>query len=103
MNDELSGETTDGGVSESLAGTDVQVTTDPNAVVPTHSETHQEPVHPEDMPKTGMDIPHPGLDAVFDVTIIGGGTTGLFAAFYAGMREMSVKIVDSLGELGGQV
>jgi thioredoxin reductase (NADPH) len=42
-------------------------------------------------------------EEIFDCTIIGGGTTGLFAAFYAGMREMSVKIIDSLGELGGQV
>ncbi len=38
-----------------------------------------------------------------DIVVIGGGPTGLFAAFYAGMREMSVKIVDSLPELGGQL
>src|SRR4051812_43805703 len=38
-----------------------------------------------------------------DVTIIGGGPVGLFAAFYAGMRGMSVRIVDSLPELGGQL
>jgi thioredoxin reductase (NADPH) len=38
-----------------------------------------------------------------DVTIIGGGPVGLFAAFYAGMRGMSVRIVDSLEELGGQL
>lgn len=90
-------------MNEELGG-DVEVTTDPNAVVPTHSETHQEPIHPEDVPKEDMHIPHPpDVDALYDVTIIGGGTTGLFAAFYAGMREMSVKIVDSLAELGGQV
>jgi len=29
-----------------------------------------------------------------DVTIIGGGPTGLFAAFYAGLRGMSVRILD---------
>jgi thioredoxin reductase (NADPH) len=40
---------------------------------------------------------------VFDVTIIGGGPAGLFAAFYAGMRQMSTKIVDGLEELGGQL
>jgi len=40
---------------------------------------------------------------VRDITIIGGGPTGLFAAFYAGMRGMSVRIVDSLPELGGQL
>ncbi len=40
---------------------------------------------------------------VRDITIIGGGPTGLYAAFYAGMRECSVRIVDSLPELGGQL
>ncbi|WP_079529371.1 NAD(P)/FAD-dependent oxidoreductase [Halobacillus hunanensis] len=40
---------------------------------------------------------------VSDVIIIGGGPTGLFAAFYAGMREMSVKVMDSLPQLGGQL
>jgi thioredoxin reductase (NADPH) len=38
-----------------------------------------------------------------DLTIIGGGPTGLFAAFYAGMRGISTRIVDSLAELGGQL
>ncbi|MCS6862998.1 MAG: NAD(P)/FAD-dependent oxidoreductase [Abditibacteriales bacterium] len=38
-----------------------------------------------------------------DVIIVGGGPVGLFAAFYAGMRQMSVKIIDSLEELGGQL
>ena len=38
-----------------------------------------------------------------DVTIIGGGPVGLFAAFYAGLRGMSVRIIDSLPELGGQL
>ena len=38
-----------------------------------------------------------------DITIIGGGPTGLFAAFYAGMRGASVRIIDSLPELGGQL
>ncbi|MGM0753176.1 MAG: NAD(P)/FAD-dependent oxidoreductase [Bacillota bacterium] len=40
---------------------------------------------------------------VFDVTIIGGGPTGLFTAFYAGMRQMSVKIIESMPQLGGQL
>lgn len=40
---------------------------------------------------------------VFDVTIIGGGPVGLFTAFYAGMRQMSVKIIESLPQLGGQL
>ncbi|MFQ5538279.1 MAG: NAD(P)/FAD-dependent oxidoreductase [Gemmatimonadota bacterium] len=38
-----------------------------------------------------------------DITIIGGGPTGLFAAFYAGMRGKSCRIIDSLPELGGQL
>lgn len=38
-----------------------------------------------------------------DITIIGGGPTGLFAAFYASLRGLSVRIVDSLPELGGQL
>jgi len=38
-----------------------------------------------------------------DITIIGGGPTGLFGAFYAGMRGMSCRIIDSLPELGGQL
>jgi thioredoxin reductase len=38
-----------------------------------------------------------------DITIIGAGPTGLFAAFYAGMRGVSARIVDALPELGGQL
>jgi ferredoxin/flavodoxin---NADP+ reductase len=38
-----------------------------------------------------------------DITIIGGGPTGLFGAFYAGMRGASCRIIDSLPELGGQL
>ncbi|MEX0935340.1 MAG: NAD(P)/FAD-dependent oxidoreductase [Gemmatimonadota bacterium] len=45
----------------------------------------------------------PHKDQITDITIIGGGPTGLFAAFYAGMRGVSTRIVDSLPELGGQL
>ncbi len=38
-----------------------------------------------------------------DITIIGGGPTGLFAAFYAGLRGVSTRIIDSLPDLGGQL
>ncbi|MCK1206859.1 NAD(P)/FAD-dependent oxidoreductase [Streptococcus uberis] len=38
----------------------------------------------------------------YDITIIGGGPVGLFAAFYTGLRGMTVKIIESLSELGGQ-
>src|SRR2546423_6888257 len=40
---------------------------------------------------------------LFDVTIIGGGPVGLFGGFYAGMRGMTTKIIDSLPEMGGQL
>src|SRR5919204_3151205 len=38
-----------------------------------------------------------------DITIIGGGPTGVFALFYAGMRGATAQIVDALPELGGQL
>ena len=38
-----------------------------------------------------------------DLLIVGAGPTGLFAAYYAGFRELSTAIVDSLPEAGGQV
>jgi thioredoxin reductase len=40
---------------------------------------------------------------VHDITIIGGGPSGLFAAFYAGLRAAKTKIIDSLPQLGGQL
>jgi thioredoxin reductase (NADPH) len=40
---------------------------------------------------------------IYEITIIGGGPTGLFASFYAGMRNSSVKIIESLPQLGGQL
>jgi ferredoxin/flavodoxin---NADP+ reductase len=42
-------------------------------------------------------------DAIRDITIVGGGPTGLFAAFYAGLRGVSCRIVDALPQLGGQL
>lgn len=38
-----------------------------------------------------------------DLLIVGAGPSGLFGAYYAGFRGMSVAVVDSLPELGGQV
>ena len=40
---------------------------------------------------------------LFDLTILGAGPTGLFGAFYAGMREMSCKLIDALPQAGGQI
>lgn len=42
-------------------------------------------------------------EKLYDVTIIGGGPIGLFAAFYGGMRQLKVKIIESLPQLGGQL
>ena len=42
-------------------------------------------------------------DDLVDVTIIGGGPTGLFGLFYAGMRGVSARLIDALPELGGQL
>lgn len=38
-----------------------------------------------------------------DITIIGGGPTGMFALFYAGMRGVTAQVVDALPQLGGQL
>jgi thioredoxin reductase (NADPH) len=38
-----------------------------------------------------------------DLLIVGAGPTGLFAAYYAGFRDLSVALVDALPEAGGQV
>lgn len=40
---------------------------------------------------------------MYDITVIGGGPTGLFAAFYGGMRQAKVKIIESMPHLGGQL
>lgn len=42
-------------------------------------------------------------EKVYDITIIGGGPCGIFTAFYGGMRQASVKIIESLPQLGGQL
>src|SRR5512133_407154 len=42
-------------------------------------------------------------DGVADITILGAGPTGLAAAYYAGHRDASVRIIESLEQLGGQV
>lgn len=42
-------------------------------------------------------------DEIVDIVIIGGGPTGIFTAFYAGMRQASAKIIESMPQLGGQL
>jgi ferredoxin/flavodoxin---NADP+ reductase len=43
------------------------------------------------------------FDEIRDVTVIGAGPVGLSTAFWAGMREASCRLIDSLPELGGQL
>jgi thioredoxin reductase (NADPH) len=45
-----------------------------------------------------MNTTHP----LVDVCVVGGGPVGLFAAFYAGMRGLSVRILERMPRLGGQ-
>jgi ferredoxin/flavodoxin---NADP+ reductase len=47
-----------------------------------------------------MGAPH---ELSVDVLIVGAGPTGLFAAYYAGFRGLSMAVVDALPEAGGQV
>jgi thioredoxin reductase (NADPH) len=42
-------------------------------------------------------------DELVDITILGAGPSGLAAAYYAGHRDATVRIVESLEQLGGQV
>ncbi|WP_145332400.1 NAD(P)/FAD-dependent oxidoreductase [Paenibacillus xylanexedens] len=38
---------------------------------------------------------------IYDITIVGGGPAGMYAAFYSGMRDMRTKIIEAKQELGG--
>ncbi len=51
------------------------------------------------MPRNGLGVEKETVD----ITIIGGGPTGLYGLFYAGMRGVSARVIDALPELGGQL
>ncbi|MEK8132435.1 NAD(P)/FAD-dependent oxidoreductase [Paenibacillus filicis] len=40
---------------------------------------------------------------IVDIIVIGGGPAGMFASFYGGMRQASVKLIESMPQLGGQL
>lgn len=44
-----------------------------------------------------------GSGELHDITFVGGGPIGLFGAYYAGLRGARVKIIESLGRLGGSL
>jgi ferredoxin/flavodoxin---NADP+ reductase len=46
---------------------------------------------------------HDNGNGICDISIIGAGPAGLFGAFYAGLRELKVEIIDALDEPGGQL
>ncbi|WP_322923304.1 NAD(P)/FAD-dependent oxidoreductase [Paenibacillus campi] len=43
------------------------------------------------------------MEQTTDLIVIGGGPVGLFACFYSGMRKATVKVIDSMPQLGGQL
>ncbi|MDI3316484.1 MAG: NAD(P)/FAD-dependent oxidoreductase [Bacillota bacterium] len=55
------------------------------------------------MSEPGNHLEESSTSQLFDLVIIGGGPTGLFALFYAGMRQMRTLLVESQPFLGGQL
>ncbi|HEY8394607.1 MAG TPA: NAD(P)/FAD-dependent oxidoreductase [Thermaerobacter sp.] len=51
---------------------------------------------------SGEGAPASGALPRYDVAVIGGGPAGLYATFYAGLRGMSVVLVEAAAQLGGQ-
>ena len=46
---------------------------------------------------------HEAPGEIRDITVIGAGPVGLSTAFWAGMREATSRVVDSLPQIGGQL
>ncbi len=43
------------------------------------------------------------ISTIYDITIIGAGPVGLYGLYYASIREMKAKIIDSMPQVGGQL
>ncbi len=41
------------------------------------------------------------MEDIFDITIIGAGPVGLYALYYAGLRDVKARIIEALDEVGG--
>ncbi|WDV55499.1 NAD(P)/FAD-dependent oxidoreductase [Streptomyces coeruleorubidus] len=52
---------------------------------------------------TGLPATGTGPEVCVDLLIIGAGPTGLYGAYYAGFRGLSVAVADALPEVGGQI
>ncbi|MCP9213232.1 NAD(P)/FAD-dependent oxidoreductase [Streptomyces sp. NEAU-Y11] len=52
---------------------------------------------------TGLSTTGADPEISVDLLIIGSGPTGLYGAYYAGFRGMSVAVADALPEVGGQI
>ena len=50
-----------------------------------------------------MDVSEINPEELYDIAVIGGGPVGQYAAYYAGLRGMKTKVIDSLPQLGGQL
>jgi thioredoxin reductase (NADPH) len=50
-----------------------------------------------------VDVSDIDSNEVYDIAVIGGGPVGQYAAYYAGLRGMKTKVIDSLPQLGGQL
>jgi len=50
-----------------------------------------------------LELSNDTQDDLYDITIIGGGPTGQYAAYYSGLRGMRTKVIESQPTLGGQV
>lgn len=42
-------------------------------------------------------------EQTYDVTVIGAGPVGMYATFYAALRKLNVRLIDSQPQLGGQL
>src|SRR5512145_1083726 len=42
-------------------------------------------------------------DELYDITVVGAGPVGLYAAYYAGLRECRTKLIEMYPQVGGRL